>query len=197
MQRITNQPLTRAWPAHKPSLPLLPSVLILSLACLLSVRGEEPPASEPKGPPEPPKELFTGQVVYLEEALKKRGVDSYEETGKHIVLETDGGELIPILADWRGRAFYQDERLRNRKVELVGFRRPGLPYLNVMAVYTFDEQGERMYTDYWCDICSIPMYQIQPCECCQAEIRLRFQKQELPDYVVRPAAPPEKSATGP
>jgi hypothetical protein len=198
MQRIKTRRRTRAWPAQNSSLPSLPSVLILSLACLLSVCGAEPPAAESKGPPDPPGELFTGQVVYLENALKKRGIESYEETGKHVVLETDAGELIPILANWRGRAFYQDERLRDRKVELVGFRRPGLPYLNVMAVYTFDEQGERMYTDYWCDICSIPMYQIQPCECCQGEVRLRFQKQELPDYVVKPAAPPEtKSATDP
>jgi hypothetical protein len=158
------------------------------------VRGQEPPPPESRGSLEPPKELFAGQVVYLEEALRKRGIESYEETGKHVVLQTDAGDLIPILADWRGRAFYQDERLRNRKVELIGFRRPGLPYLNVIAVYTFDEQGERMYTDYWCDVCAIPMYQIQPCECCQAEIRLRFQKQDLPDYVVRPQAKPP---TGP
>jgi hypothetical protein len=152
------------------------------------VRGEDGPAAETKAPAEPPKELFSGKVVLLEEALKARGVETFEETGKHIVLETERGELIPLLADWRGRAFYQDERLRNRKVELIAFRRPGLPYLSVIAVYTFDEQGERMYTDYWCDICSIPMYQIQECECCQGPVRLRFQKQELPEYVVKPRA---------
>ena len=68
-------------------------------------------------------------------------------------------------------------------VELIGFKRPGLPYLNVIAVYTFNEDNERMYTDYWCDICSIPMYMIQPCDCCQGDIRLRFQQQDLPDYI--------------
>lgn len=173
------------WGRHTTSLPLLSSVLILALCSLLSVRGDEQPDGETKTPSEPRKELYSGKVVLLEEALKARGVETFEETGKHVVLQTDGGELIPLLADWRGRAFYQDERLRDRKVELIAFRRAGLPYLNVIAVYTFDEQGERMYTDYWCDICAIPMYQIQECECCQGPVRLRFQKQELPEYVRR------------
>lgn len=131
----------------------------------------------------PPKELFRGEVVFLREALERRGIRTADETGRHVVLETTSGELIPILADWRGRAFYQDETLRHRKVELIGFRHPGVPYLNVIAVYTFGEEGERLYTDYWCDVCSIPMYEIQPCECCQGPVRLRFQKQDLPDYV--------------
>lgn len=129
------------------------------------------------------KELFTGEVLLLPRALEKRGLKAAEEMATHVVLETPAGELIPILADWRGRAFYQDERLRDRKVELVGSRLPGVPYLQIVMVFTFDESGERQYTDYWCDICSIPMYEIKPCECCQEEIRLRFQKQNLPEYL--------------
>ena len=30
---------------------------------------------------------------------------------QQVALETAGGELIPIVPDWRGRAFYQDARL--------------------------------------------------------------------------------------
>ncbi len=122
----------------------------------------------------PPKKLFKGKVVKAHEALQRRGVKAYpEELKDQVVLETKD-ELIPILPDWRGRAFYQDERLRNREVELTGFRRAGLPYLNVLSVDTFDDKGRRQYTDYWCDICSIPMYELKPCDCCQQEIRLRF-----------------------
>ena len=132
----------------------------------------------------PAPQLFRGQVVFLKAALAKRDIETAEETAGHVVLEAESGELIPILADWRGRAFYQDEELRDRKVELIGFRHAGVPYLNVIGVYSFDEQGQRMYTDYWCDICSIPMYEIQACECCQGSVRLRFQLQDLPDYVV-------------
>jgi len=150
-------------------------------------------ADDPAAPPEsavaaeeqkaPAPQLFSGQVVYLKDALARRDIETSAETAEHVVLETDAGEIIPILADWRGRAFYQDEQLRNRKVDLIGFRHPGVPYLNVIAVYTFNEAGERTYTDYWCDVCSIPMYEIQPCECCQGAIRLRFQIQDLPEYV--------------
>ena len=132
-------------------------------------------------PTKPTKKLFKGKVVRVTEALKRRGVKAYaEELKDQVALESVNGDLIPILPDWRGRAFYQDERLRNRDVELIGFRREGLPYLSLFSVYTFDEKGQRQYTDYWCDICSIPMYEIKPCDCCQQDIRLRFQTQELP-----------------
>jgi hypothetical protein len=126
--------------------------------------------------------------VLLAEALKRRGIKSFGEMKDQVALETDAGELIPLVSDWRGRAFFQDERLRNRRVDLVGTRQAGVPYLQVLMVFTFDEKGIRQYTDYWCDICSIPMYEIKPCDCCQAETRLRFQPQDLPDFVEKPAA---------
>ena len=130
--------------------------------------------------------LFRGRVVMLADALKKHEIRVSEEMQTHVVLQTADGDLIPILADWRGRALYQDKRLRDREVELVAFRRPSIPYLQVLMIFTFDDQGERQYTDYWCDVCSIPMYEIKPCECCQGEIRLRYQPQDLPDYLTSP-----------
>ncbi|MGE0378990.1 MAG: hypothetical protein AB7Q45_26615 [Planctomycetaceae bacterium] len=173
-------------------------VLLACFACSVPGFADEPadtsPAAElskpatridPHGPSAGGRELFTGRVVLLEEALKRRGLHVAAEMAGQAVLETEHGELVPLLADWRGRAFFQDERLRNREVELVGSRRPGMPYLNVLMVYTFDKDGTRQYTDYWCDICSIPMYEIQPCDCCQGDIRLRFQPQNLPEELHR------------
>lgn len=129
------------------------------------------------------KQLYSGRVVVVQEALKRRGVKAFDEFRSQVALESDDGELIPIVPDWRGRAFYQDERLRNRRVDLVGSRQKAAPYLQVLMIFVFDEQGTRHYMDYWCDICSIPMYEIKPCDCCQAEIRLRLQPQELPSFV--------------
>ena len=153
------------------------------------------------------KQLFAGKVVMLRDALKRRGVKSTAEFDKLVVLETPAGELIPIVPDWRGRAFYQDKRLRDRQVQLVGYRRRGVPYLQVLMVFTLDQpktgsktgsktagkttrkkpgpqrKPVRHYFDYWCDICSIPMYEIKRCECCQGPIRMRFQPRGLPSYI--------------
>ncbi|MDZ4686519.1 MAG: hypothetical protein SH850_15730 [Planctomycetaceae bacterium] len=155
-------------------------------AVILAVVGATEPA------PSPPKKLYRGKVVPISDVLKQRDVKAYpEELKGQVALETADGELLPILPDWRGRAFYQDERLRKRDVELIGFRRPSLPYLQVLTIYTFDDKGQRQYTDYWCDICAIPMYEIKPCDCCQQDIRLRFTPQELPaDLAKTPDKPP-------
>jgi hypothetical protein len=135
------------------------------------------------------KEIISGKVVSLWDALKKRGIKSYSEEAKgQFVLVTDAGELVPIVADWRGRAFYQDERLRDRAVDLVVNRRPGVPWVQVLSIYAFDEKDERNVVDYWCDICAIPMYEIKDCECCQGPTRLRFRPQELPAAVSRHGA---------
>jgi hypothetical protein len=182
-----------------------PTVVILLLSVGLTLIGacrsaplanEEPSKpSEPTTPLEPvakdkddaSKQLFSGKVVILQDALKRRGVKAFDEFKSQVVLETDDGELIPIVPDWRGRALFQDERLRDRRVDLVGARKKGVPYLQVLMIFVVDEKGTRQYMDYWCDVCSIAMYEIKPCDCCQADIRLRLQPQELPGFVKKPA----------
>jgi hypothetical protein len=183
---------------------LLPLIGVMSGVSFLITGAERPPGdsstseqkaasaksagAEQTSPPSaseteetPAKVLLSGKVVLLTEALKKRKIVSYaDEIKGQVVLVTRAGELVPIVPDWRGRAFYQDERLRNRPVDLVVNRRPGVPWVQVLSIYTFDDAGTRNMTDYWCDICSIPMYEIKDCECCQAPIRLRFRPQELP-----------------
>jgi hypothetical protein len=129
------------------------------------------------------QELFRGKVVLVREALDRRKIEAREEFDKQVALETESGELIPIVPDWRGRAFFQDEHLRNRPVELVGKRAKGVPYLQVLIVFTFDEKGARQYTDYYCDTCGFAIYEIKPCECCQGPVHLRYQPRDLPDYI--------------
>lgn len=167
-----------------------------------TLHGEEPlPAKNPAQKPAKPdpgsetevaRELYSGKVVLLADALTKRGIKSKAEMKDQVVLETEAGDLWPIISDWRGRAFFQDERLRNRQVDLVARKHPGVPYLQVLMIFTFNDEGERQYTDYWCDICSIPMYEIKDCDCCQGPIRLRYQQQALPGYVKPPQSPPAK-----
>jgi hypothetical protein len=192
-----NQPSAPAEPSSTPTPSATPSPSAAPddpLAESLTGRPSATVAeSEPDGAARKrARQLFRGTVVPLVDALARRDIKtSVDELAGQVVLEQPDGELIPILPDWRGRAFFQDPRLRDRPVELVGIRRHKVPYLQVLMVFTFDDEGRRQYTDYWCDICSIPMYEIKPCDCCQQEIRLRFQPQELPkDLLESPAADP-------
>lgn len=157
----------QAWADSKP-------VTAAAPAAKTSLRATADPSSQ---------ELFRGKIVFLREALARHKIESREEFDKQVVLETPAGELIPIVSDWRGRAFFQDDRLRNRDVELIGKRQKGIPYLQVLMVFTFDGKGNRQYTDYYCDTCGFPAYEIKQCECCQGPLRLRFQPRDLPDYI--------------
>ncbi|MFM7160796.1 MAG: hypothetical protein ACKO3P_10530, partial [Planctomycetaceae bacterium] len=98
--------------------------------------GDKPVGDKPAGDKpsvdKPQKVLLRGEVVLLVEALRQRGVKTYgEEIAQQAVLKTSTGELIPLVPDWRGRAFSQDERLRGRPVELVVNRRVGVPWVSV------------------------------------------------------------------
>ena len=86
-----------------------------------------------------------------------------------------GDELLAIndqaVEDIIDVQFYAAEE----ELELLVRRYDGSPVVQVIRVYTRRADG-RYELDYWCDICSIPMYELKPCECCQGETRLRERK---------------------
>jgi len=119
-------------------------------------------------------ERIRGKVVWLGEAVQRQhGIEIDEDAAESVVaLETQDGQIIPLLKDARGRGFMMDKRLRNRPMELLVRRYDGLPVVQVLTVYTLHD-GKKFELDYWCDICAISMYELKECECCQGASRLR------------------------
>lgn len=128
-----------------------------------------------------PFELQThrGKVVYLAEALQRlHGIKSVDEAKERtLAVETAEGNLIPLVEDVRGRAFRADPRLREMQVELLLRKFKGSPAGQVIRVYELTKEG-KFEIDYWCDVCSIAMYELKVCECCQGDITLRKTKVE-------------------
>ena len=126
-----------------------------------------------------PFELQThrGKVVYLAEALQRlHGIKSVDEAKERtLAVETADGVLIPLVEDVRGRAFRVDPRLREMQVELLLRKFKGSPAGQVIRVYELTKEG-KFEIDYWCDVCSIAMYELKVCECCQGDIALRRTK---------------------
>ncbi len=126
-------------------------------------------------------ENLRGKVVWLSDVLEKEFEISVDDDSEHtiVALQTASGELHPLVKDFRGRGFHLDERLRDRELELVIRRHPGVPLVQVVRVYSIvDEQHFEL--DYWCDVCAIAMYELKPCECCQGEIRIRERPVDRP-----------------
>lgn len=112
------------------------------------------------------------------EVLRGRVELTAEANKSTIVLKTTDGKLIELVEDTRGRAFRKDPRLRKMDVELTVRRSPQASAVNVLAVRELAKDGSKYEVDYWCSICSIAMFELKECECCQGEIELRKQKVE-------------------
>ncbi len=150
------------------------SLLIAMLLMALSVDG-----AGPEPPPQQPTKKFEvltlrGRVVWLAEAMARRhGVKTVPEAAKRVLaLETPDGKLFPLAEDIRGRGFRRDERLRKVDVELLVRRYRGAPVIQVIRAFELTKKG-KFELDYWCEICSIAMFELKPCDCCQGEIELR------------------------
>ncbi len=137
--------------------------------------------AEPTDKPVAPKNHKTvalrGRVEWLAEALKKQhGIGTVAEAAQRMLaLKTADGHLYPIAEDVRGRAFRRDQRLRDMTVELLVRQYDKSPVIQIIAVRNIKPDG-KYDVDYWCDICSIAMLELRPCDCCQAPVRLRQRK---------------------
>ena len=162
----------------KRSVPIRAAVYccLASALCLLFTSVFAQPQSKPADVKSPKHETRTlrGRVVWQAEALSRRfGIRSVPEAAERsLVLETPTGELHPLVEDSRGRAFRADERLRGIDLELLVRQYEGSPLVQVIQVYSLKKSGKHE-VDYWCDICSIAMYELKACDCCQGPIELR------------------------
>jgi len=152
----------------------LAAVAALAAAIVADDDGKK---TRPTEPPDYETVSLRGRVVWLADALERRfGIETDADAQHAVVaLETDEGQLYPLVKDNRGRGFHLDPRIQDVEMQLLVRRTKGSPFVQVIRVYTVKSDG--LYElDYWCDICSIPMYELKPCECCQGETRLRERK---------------------
>jgi hypothetical protein len=122
-------------------------------------------------------ETLRGRAVYLTEAFEKQtGIASVPEARERIIaLQTADGTLVPLLEDARGRAFRNDDRLRQMDLELLVRRYSTSPAVQIIRVVEITKEG-RFEIDYWCDICAIPLVENRECDCCQGPVELRRRK---------------------
>lgn len=150
------------------------------LAALFAVgwlsAGESPPGKDSKFA----TKSLRGRVVWLSDALMRlHGIKTVPEAAdRSLALETSDGTLHILVEDIRGRAFRRDERLRKMDVELLVRQHRGSAAVQIIRAFEITKD-DKLELDYWCEICSIAMFELKECDCCQGPIELR--RREVPD----------------
>lgn len=118
--------------------------------------------------------VWPGQVVTLAEALGDFEVAFDAAPIQHqVAFVAEDGRIVPLLSDPASRALFDDERLRNRPIEIRGRSYTTLPYLLVTSFRVLDG-GKWRTPEYYCDICTISVRYPQECPCCQGSMELRM-----------------------
>ncbi|MBX9653030.1 hypothetical protein K2Y11_05355 [bacterium] len=115
-----------------------------------------------------------GQAVLYGHALRKRlKLELVDDSlDKVVAYETKDGRLIPILPTEAGLFFLRDERVRNKPMRIAARLHENESALEVITFHSLvDGKPNEIY--YWCEICSIQMYHLKDCDCCQGPIELR------------------------
>lgn len=141
--------------------------LILGIAMVLAASSDQP-ASKTE------TVARTGRVVLLCDALKAKGIAADPEPiSKQVALVEQDGTTTPLLSDESSRAFFADERLRNRRAELTIRKIAGLAYLQVVS-FRVEDGGVLRTPEYYCEVCHISVRSPQTCPCCQGPMDLRM-----------------------
>ena len=146
---------------------------LLACACAGIVAGERQDGTKPGAGGT--NASVRGRVAWLADAVDqqldiKLVPESRERT---LALVTSDGRILPLLEDVRGRSFRLDKRLRERDVELVVRRYQRTPALQVLRIYGFNPQGQKVELVYWCAVCNITMLELKACDCCQGPVELQ------------------------
>lgn len=137
------------------------------------------PADDPAPAPSFEQVTLDGKVIPLTRALSNLSLPADPgPIADQYVLWTSDSQIIPLLSNAAGRAFFTDARLRDRPARITGRRHRGLPYLEPVAIQVQDSDSTWRTPEYFCDVCTISTRFDQICPCCQGPLVFRFRPED-------------------
>ncbi len=109
--------------------------------------------------------VLRGRIVNLAEAVQAQA-KLEAERGTIYCLKTAEGKLHPILPTDTAAAIYDDERFRQRELQITGRTFAEIPFLEVIKLQSV-KWGRVYNLFYFCQVCNITTHKPGPCECCQ------------------------------
>jgi hypothetical protein len=113
-------------------------------------------------------------VICLTEELQKpyQINPDCDARGHVYTLKTAEGKLYPFLPVDTAAAIWNDERFRQRDLQITARTFPNTDFIEVIRLQSWrDGKLHNLY--YFCDVCSISSHKPGPCECCQEPYEFR------------------------
>ncbi len=125
---------------------------------------------------EPKTETYHGRILPLAEILKKENLELDKDAeATSLVLQTEGGKILPIVKDLGSRLFFQDIRLLHRQMEIQGRLVAKGSMLQVLKALSLKD-GKLHEIYYWCETCAIRRDAQNIggiCDCCGGKMELK------------------------
>ena len=109
--------------------------------------------------------VLRGRIVNLAEIMQAQA-KLEPERGTIYCLKTTAGKLFPILPTDLAAAIYEDERFRQRELQITGRTFVEVPFLEVIKLQSI-KWGRVFDMTFYCRVCEIRTHKGGPCPCCQ------------------------------
>ena len=148
-------------------------ILLLTSALPLMASAQEKPEA-PKAIDESQKMELRGHVVCLAEEFERlyHTRPDCEHRGHLYGLKTADGKLYSFLPTDSAAAIYDDQRIRERELQVTARPFPNSGFIEVIKLQSLRE-GKLYDLYYFCEVCNIESYKPGECVCCHAPVEFR------------------------
>jgi hypothetical protein len=109
--------------------------------------------------------VLRGRVVNLADVMQQK----YQATLERAIiycLKTSDNKFYPFLPTDLAAAIYDDERFRQRELQVTARTFPDFPFIEIIKLQSV-KWGRVFDLYYFCNVCNIQIHKPGPCECCQ------------------------------
>jgi hypothetical protein len=135
------------------------TMLALPALPLLAQAQEAGPTNKPV--------VLRGRIVNLADVMQQKYQATLDPQRAVIYcLKTAEGKFYPFLPSDQAAAIYDDERFRQRELQVTARTFAEFPFIEVIKLQSV-KWGRVFDLYYFCEVCNITTHKPGPCECCQ------------------------------
>jgi hypothetical protein len=111
--------------------------------------------------------VLRGRVVNLADVMQQKYQATLDAQRAVIYcLKTAEGKFYPFLPADLAAAIYEDERFRQRELQVTARTFAELPFIEIIKLQSV-KWGRVFDLYYFCEVCNITTHKPGACECCQ------------------------------